>query len=307
MRKYNKSEKWRVKTDVSLHAIFNVIYKMCTLKRNDLFKKEAVIFPFRIRKWKYLLILLLVKFILEKENIKGVVFMYKILLIEDDPQLCELIQSNLERYGYGVELPVHFSKIEEEFTRINPDLVLLDINLPYYDGYYLCRSFRQKSTVPILMISARSQEMEQIMALELGADDFITKPFTFDMLHTKIKATLRRVYGEYSAKEENQNCVGSLCLDDKSLILEYEGSRVELSKNEYKLMKKLMEQHGTFVSREELIEEVWDAVTFVDDNTLTVNMTRIKQTLAELGLSQVIKSKRGVGYMLQNPARIEHG
>ncbi|WLR57244.1 response regulator transcription factor [Mesobacillus subterraneus] len=227
--------------------------------------------------------------------------MYKIMLIEDDAQLCELVKENLERYGYEVELPVHFSKIDEEFAQINPDLVLLDINLPYYDGYYLCRSFRQRSTVPILMISARSQEMEQIMVIELGADDFITKPFTFDMLHTKIKATLRRVYGEYSAKEEDQHCTGSLCLDKKTLMLEYEGSRAELSKNEYKLMKKLMENKGTFVSREELIEEVWDAVTFVDDNTLTVNMTRIKQTLAKLGLSQVIKSKRGVGYMLETP------
>jgi DNA-binding response OmpR family regulator len=233
--------------------------------------------------------------------------MYKIMLIEDDAQLCELVKENLERYGYDVELPVHFSKIEEEFAQINPDLVLLDINLPYYDGYYLCRSFRQKSNVPILMISARSQEIEQIMAIELGADDFITKPFTFDMLHTKIKATLRRVYGEYSAKEENKNCAGPLCLDEKTLMLVYEGSGAELSKNEYKLMKKLMENQGTFVSREELIEEVWDAVTFVDDNTLTVNMTRIKQTLAKLGLSQVIKSKRGVGYMLEIPAGIEHG
>lgn len=259
------------------------------------------------RSWKYLLIFSLLKIILETESVRGEMHMYKILLIEDDSQLCELIRENLERYGYQVELPVHFSKIEEEFTNINPDLVLLDINLPYYDGYYLCRSFRQKSTVPILMISARSQEMEQIMALELGADDFITKPFTFDMLHTKVKATLRRVYGEYSAKEENKNCVGSLCLDEKTLMLEYEGSGAELSKNEYKLMKKLLEHHDTFVSREDLIEEVWDAVTFVDDNTLTVNMTRIKQTLAELGLNQVIKSKRGVGYMLQDPARIEHG
>lgn len=232
--------------------------------------------------------------------------MYKIMLIEDDAQLCELVKENLERYGYEVELPVHFSKIDEEFVKINPNLVLLDINLPYYDGYYLCRSFRQKSNVPILMISARSQEMEQIMAIELGADDFITKPFTFDMLHTKIKATLRRVYGEYSAKEENQNCAGALCLDEKTLMLEYEGLRAELSKNEYKLMKKLMENQGTFVSREELIEEVWDAVTFVDDNTLTVNITRIKQTLAKLGLTQVIKSKRGVGYMLEIPVGIEH-
>jgi DNA-binding response OmpR family regulator len=227
--------------------------------------------------------------------------MYNIMLIEDDPQLCGLIKENLERYGYNVALPEHFTTIEEEFVKINPDLVLLDINLPYYDGYYLCRSFRQKSTVPILMISARSQEMDQIMAIELGADDFITKPFTFDMLQSKVKATIRRVYGEYAIKEEKNTCAGPLCLDEKTMSLEYKDMKVELSKNVFKLLKKLMENVNSFVSREELIEEVWDSVTFVDDNTLTVNMTRIKQTLSELGLKNLIKSKRGVGYMLQDP------
>ncbi|MBS8263973.1 DNA-binding response regulator [Mesobacillus boroniphilus] len=228
--------------------------------------------------------------------------MYKIMLIEDDPQLCGLIKENLERYGYNVALPSNFMNIEEEFLTIDPDLVLLDINLPYYDGYYLCRSFRQKSTIPILMISARSQEMDQIMAIELGADDFITKPFTFDMLQSKVKATIRRVYGEYAFKDEKNSCVGPLCLKEKTLSLEYMDTKVELSKNVFKLMKKLMENANSFISREELIEEVWDSVTFVDDNTLTVNMTRIKQTLSEMGLKDLIKSKRGVGYMLQYPA-----
>lgn len=227
--------------------------------------------------------------------------MYKVMLIEDDHELCGLIKENLERYGYEVILPEHFSNIEEEFLKVHPDLVLLDINLPYYDGYYLCRSFRKKSITPILMISARSQEMDQIMAIELGADDFITKPFTFDLLQSKIKATIRRVYGEYAVKEERSTCAGTLCLEDKTMNLEYKGLKVELSKNVFKLMKKLMENANTFVSREELIEEVWDSVTFVDDNTLTVNMTRIKQSLSDLGLKDLIKSKRGVGYMLQNP------
>ncbi|AGK54506.1 response regulator transcription factor [Bacillus sp. 1NLA3E] len=224
--------------------------------------------------------------------------MYKILLIEDDPQLCELIKENLEQYGYEVHLPDHFSNIEEKFAQVTPDLVLLDINLPYYDGYYLCRCFRKQSNVPILMMSARSHEMDQIMAIELGADDYITKPFTFEMLQSKLKATVRRVYGEYAVKETNTLCVGSLCIDAKSLTLTYGGNKVELSKNEYKLMKKLMEHNGEFVSREELIEEVWDSVTFIDDNTLTVNMTRIRHLLLELGGNHVVKSKRGVGYRL---------
>lgn len=222
--------------------------------------------------------------------------MYKLMLIEDDLQLSKLIQENLERYSYQVIQPESFSNIVEEFTTIKPDLVLLDINLPYYDGFFLCRSFRKLSNVPIIIISARSQEMDQIMAIEFGADDYITKPFTFELLQSKIKATIRRIYGEY-AKEMIKTCVGAICIDAKTLTLTSNEKKVELSKNEYKLLKKLMDNHGEFVSREELIEEVWDSVTFVDDNTLTVNISRIKHTFSDLGFKDVIKSKRGVGYM----------
>ncbi|CEG28660.1 response regulator transcription factor [Bacillus sp. B-jedd] len=230
--------------------------------------------------------------------------MYKILLIEDDPQLCQLMKESLERYEYKVHLPEHFSKIEETFVRIKPDLVLLDINLPYYDGYYLCRSFRKQSNVPILMISARSHEMDQIMAIELGADDYISKPFTFEMLQSKVKATIRRVYGEYASKDTSILSVGSLSLNANDMTLTYGLKKVELSKTEYKLMKKLMEHHGEFVSREELIEEVWDSITFVDDNTLTVNITRIRHLLSELGSMFSVKSKRGVGYRLSESVPI---
>ncbi|WP_044894291.1 response regulator transcription factor [Bacillus alveayuensis] len=223
--------------------------------------------------------------------------MYNLLLIEDDTQLSTLIKEYLECYGYVVHQPMNFSNIVEEFNSLKPDLVLLDINLPYYDGFFLCRSFRKDSHVPILVISARSQEMDQIMAIELGADDYITKPFTFELLHSKIKAALRRVYGEYAHKETIKTCVGPLCIDGNTLTLCCHEKKVELSKNEYKLLKKLMDNNGTFVSREELIEEVWDSVTFVDDNTLTVNISRIRNILSELGYSRVIKSKRGVGYI----------
>ncbi|MGM8216138.1 response regulator transcription factor [Bacillaceae bacterium W0354] len=224
------------------------------------------------------------------------------MLIEDDLQLSELIQENLERYGYEVYKPKNFISLVDEFINIKPDLVLLDINLPYYDGFFLSRSFRKKSNVPIIIISARNQELDQIMAIELGADDYITKPFTFELLHTKIKASIRRVYGEYSTLDDSINtCVGELCIDTKSLTLTYREKKVELSKNEYRLLKKLMDNHDNFVSREELIEEVWDTVTFVDDNTLTVNISRIKGILYKLGFDDIIKSKRGVGYMFYNP------
>jgi len=223
--------------------------------------------------------------------------MYKLMLIEDDTELSALIQENLERYGYTIVQPENFLTIEDEFTRIRPDLVLLDINLPYYDGYYLCRTFRNQSNVPILIISARNQELDQIMAIELGADDYITKPFTFEMLQSKVKAVTRRAYGEYATKVQNFTCAGDLCIDADTLVLTFHTKKINLSKNEYKLLKKLIDNKNSFVSREELIEEVWDSITFVEDNTLTVNITRIKHILFELGFDDVIKSKRGVGYM----------
>lgn len=227
---------------------------------------------------------------------------YKIMIIEDDLQLSKLIQENLEQFGYDVYKPKNFFNIVDEFINIKPDLVLLDINLPYYDGFFLSRSFRKQSNVPIIIISARNQELDQIMAIELGADDYITKPFTFELLQSKINATIRRVYGEYSTLDDSINtCIGELYIDGKTLTLMYQGKKVELSKNEYRLLKKLMDNHGNFVSREELIEEVWDSVTFVDDNTLTVNISRIKDILYGLGFDNIIKSKRGVGYMFYNP------
>ncbi|WP_096155566.1 MULTISPECIES: response regulator transcription factor [Bacillus] len=224
--------------------------------------------------------------------------MHKIMLIEDDVQLCELTCDQLQRYGYKVHVPNDFQNIVNEFTYIQPDLVLLDINLPYYDGYFLCRSIRQQSNVPIIIISARSSEMDQIMAIELGADDYVTKPFTFEILHSKVKASIRRVYGEYALKDTTQLCVHSLCVDSQTLVASYQGKSTDLSKNEYKLLRKFLEHHHAYVPREVLMEEVWDSQTFVDDNTLTVNMTRIKQKLAAIGLANVISSKRGVGYML---------
>ncbi|MGD6830580.1 response regulator transcription factor [Sutcliffiella halmapala] len=227
--------------------------------------------------------------------------MHRLMLIEDDGQLSELICAHLGRYEYEVHAPTDFRNIVDEFTKIQPDLVLLDINLPYYDGYFLCRSIRQQSNVPIIIISARSSEMDQIMAIELGADDYMTKPFTFEILHSKVKAAIRRAYGEYAGQDSSSVSVGSLSVDSHTLSLTFNDKKLELSKNEFKLLKKLMEQHHTYISRESLMEEVWDTVTFVDDNTLTVNMTRIKQKLASLGMPNVITSKRGVGYMLSVP------
>ncbi|CAG9621574.1 response regulator transcription factor [Sutcliffiella rhizosphaerae] len=224
--------------------------------------------------------------------------MKKILLIEDDKQLSMLVQDFLQKYGYDVNVPSDFQHIIEQYHSYQPELVLLDINLPYYDGYYLCRSIRQISNVPIIIISARNADMDQILAIELGADDYITKPFTFDILHSKIKATVRRVYGEYAEKDGMILEVGPLKINSQTMTIAYQGTKLELSKNEFLLLKKMVEQHNAYIPREVLMEEVWDTITFVDDNTLTVNITRIKKKLATLGLHDVISSKRGVGYRL---------
>lgn len=225
--------------------------------------------------------------------------MYKIMVIEDDIQLSSLIKENLQKYGYEVYEPKKLLEIEKEFKEMKPHLVLLDINLPYYDGYYLCRTFRKQSNVPIIIISARNNEIDQIMGLELGADDYITKPFTFQLLQMKVKTTLRRVYGEYAQNQSDLLTVGNLSLDGNTYTLLYQDKRIDLNKNEFKLLKKLMEHPNCYIRREDLIEEVWDSHHFIEDNTLTVNMTKLKQIFKKLGLENIIKSKRGVGYMLE--------
>lgn len=223
--------------------------------------------------------------------------MYKVMIIEDDVQLSSLIKENLKKYGYEVYEPDQLLHIEKEFFKIKPHLVLLDINLPYYDGYYLCRTFRKQSNVPIIIISARNEEADQIMGLELGADDYITKPFTFELLQTKVKSCLRRVYGEYANHQTQILTVGEFTLDENTYTLQYQEQTIDLTKNECKLLKKFMEHPNCYIRREDLIEEVWDSYHFIEDNTLTVNITRLKQIFNKLGFDDVIKSKRGVGYM----------
>lgn len=222
--------------------------------------------------------------------------MYKVMLIEDDMELTSLIKDYLEKYDYSVHEQTDFNSILEDFEKIQPDLVLLDINLPYYDGFYLCRAIRKKSTVPIIITSARSGEMDQVMAIELGADDYMTKPFTFDILLAKVKAAIRRTYGAYSVKNSILS-VGNLILYENSFKMCFKEKMVELSKNEYKLVKNFIENKDRIITREELFEQLWDDVSFVDDNTLTVNISRIKNKFLQLGINGIISTKRGVGYI----------
>lgn len=223
--------------------------------------------------------------------------MLKILIVEDDIKMRTLIKDSLDRYGYSVICAENFSAVQEIFEKEKPQLVLLDINLPYNDGFYYCRLFRRHSKVPIIIISARSGDMEQIMSMELGADDYVVKPFNIEVLVAKVRSVFRRVYGEYSNADNKSMEVCGITLDEKSFKIQYKSRVIELSKNEFKLIKKFLEKKDTVIPREELLTELWDEFSFVDDNTLTVNVTRVKSKLSELGIEDVIKTKRGLGYI----------
>lgn len=228
--------------------------------------------------------------------------MYKVFLVEDDEKLQKHIKEYIEKYGYEVFTVKDFKNIENEFQGLNPDIILLDINLPYYDGFYLCRFFRKKSKIPIIIISARTDEMEKVMGIELGADDYITKPFSLQFLLAKIKACVRRTYGEYITISETSNDINGLILDENNFKMIFSDREIELTKNEFKLIKEFYENRDKIITRERLLEILWDENVFVDDNTLTVNVTRVKNKLKEIGIENAIKTKRGVGYVFDSNA-----
>lgn len=221
--------------------------------------------------------------------------MEKICIIEDDFKLCELVKGYLEDKGYEVYIVEDFINIDDEISRETPKLILLDINLPYFDGYYVCRDIRSKSNIPIIIISARSGEKDQILAIDLGADDYVTKPFKLEILHSKIKAVLRRTYGEYAS---NNKYIEEkvLYLDEQDFTIHFKDREIELTKNEFKIIKKFLQNPGKIIKRGEFFQELWDEDTFIDENTLTVNITRIKNIFKSLGIKDIIRTKRGVGY-----------
>lgn len=225
--------------------------------------------------------------------------MYKIFVVEDDEKILKLMEDRLKRYGYDVVIVEDYSDIKGEFIKEEPHLVLLDINLPNYDGFFWCREIRSISKVPIIFISARFSDMDQVMAIENGGDDYIIKPFSFDLLLAKVKGVIRRTYGEYA---ENDSVdiyeVDGVYLHKSQNIVEWQDSKVELSKKEFALLHILMTNLGNIVSRETLLEELWDDMNFVDDNTLSVNIGRLRSRLEAIGIYDSIKTKRGQGYSM---------
>jgi two-component system, OmpR family, response regulator YxdJ len=229
-----------------------------------------------------------------------------ILIIEDDEQISRRLQSMLTKYGYEAHCANDFQKIIETFTEINPNLVLLDVNLPYFDGFYWCRQIRLISNCPILFISAREGKMDQVMALENGADDYITKPFDLEVVIAKIRSQLRRAFGEYAlSNTERLVNINGLVLYTDRFELVYQGQKVELSKKELILMEVLMNSAERVISRNHLLEKLWDEHTFVDENTLNVYITRMRKKLKDLGITGAIEPVRGAGYRLQKVWREE--
>ncbi|GED60182.1 response regulator transcription factor [Brevibacillus formosus] len=225
--------------------------------------------------------------------------MSTIMIVEDDPKINQLLQEQLEKYGFQTVNVVHFDRVMEVFTQSRPDLVLLDVNLPKFDGFYWCRQMRQESNCPILFISARESKMDQVMALENGADDYITKPFDYDVVLAKIRSQLRRAYGQYAPQEGERTVeVAGLKLFLERMELSMYDTKIELSKKEALLLEALMNQHPRVVSRERLLEKLWDE-QFVDENTLNVYITRVRGKLKDLGLEGAVETVRGSGYRLR--------
>jgi len=220
--------------------------------------------------------------------------MNKILIIEDDLKLKKYMQEYLNAYDYDTILLDDFENVLEDIQRIEPNLIILDINLPTFDGFYFLKIIRNKSEVPVIIVSARSEEGEQIRGMELGADDYITKPFSMGILLAKVNAVLRRINNNATTEDFN---IGDLTLVSDSMRLKFEENIVELSKNEYKILKLFMSNYGKVITREELLETLWDDTAFIDDNTLTVNITRVKKKLKDLEAKNSIVTKRGVGYV----------
>ncbi|MFD1705152.1 response regulator transcription factor [Siminovitchia sediminis] len=222
--------------------------------------------------------------------------MFKILLIEDDATLFNEIKERLTQWSYDVYGVSDFGRVIQEFASIQPDLVIIDIQLPKFDGFHWCRMIRSHSNVPILFLSSRDHPTDMVMSMQLGADGFIQKPFHFDVLIAKVQAILRRVYDYGTELTDIKNWNGAAVDFTKNTVSNEKGT-VELTKNEMFILKLLIEKKNTIVSRTELINSLWDDERFVSDNTLTVNVNRLRKSLEKIGLGQWIETKVGQGYM----------
>ena len=219
----------------------------------------------------------------------------KIYIVEDEEAIRMELITLLEKYGYSCESCSVFKNITGQILAAEPELILLDINLPFYDGYYVCRAIREKSEVPIIVVTSRDSEMDEIMSINLGADDFITKPYNTQILLARISAMLKRTHKE---KVNDFLQYQGLKLQLNSSTVIYKDQIIELSKNEMRILYTLLQHKESIVSRDQLMESLWQSNEFIDDNTLTVNVNRVRKKLEAAGLKDFIKTKRGQGYMI---------
>ena len=223
--------------------------------------------------------------------------MYKILIVEDDMMIAKTLSSHLEKWDYEVRYVKDFKNVMNDFLEFEPQLVLMDIILPLFNGFYWCTEIRKIAKTPIVFLSSASDNMNIVMAMNMGGDDFIEKPFDLNVVTAKVQAMLRRAYsfqGNLNVLEHQ-----GLLLNLNDGIVSYKEKKAELTKNEFKILQVLMEHAGKIVTREELMTALWESDAFVDDNTLTVNVTRLRRKLAELAAVEFIKSKKGIGYIIE--------
>ncbi len=217
-----------------------------------------------------------------------------VLIVEDDTVIAGLVAKELARWGYVPCRVEDFSDVMQAFYKCSPQLVLMDIALPYYNGYYWCTEIRKVSDVPIVFLSSRTEDMDIVMAMQMGGDDYLVKPFSMEVLIAKLQAVLRRSGGQ--AIQEPELCGARLSLAEGCLYTR-EG-KLELTKNELRILQLLLSHKGRVVSREEIMLRLWDSDSYVDDNTLTVNMNRLRRKLEPVGLSGCIVTRKGEGYQL---------
>mgnify|MGYP000902477633 FL=1 len=223
--------------------------------------------------------------------------MYKIVVVEDDLTIAKAISDHLGQWGYDTAHLTEFRDVADQVRRRDPHLVLLDIALPFHNGFHWCNEIRKFSKVPIMFISSASDNMNIVMAMNMGGDDFIAKPFDLHVLTAKVGALLRRTYsfqGQVHVLE-----LGGVVLNLNDATLAYRDRKIELTRNEFKMLQLLMENAGRVVSREEMMQRLWESDQFIDDNTLTVNITRLRRKLADIGLPNWIVTKKGLGYLVE--------
>lgn len=223
--------------------------------------------------------------------------MYRILIVEDDMDIAHAIKKHLEAWNLQARCVENFADVMTEFSAYNYHLVLMDITLPFFNGYYWCQEIRKISQIPVLFISSASDNMNIVMAIQMGGDDFVAKPFDLSVLTAKIQALLRRSY-DYTGQVSVLEHKGALLNNSGGGSFLSGSKKIELTKNEYRILQTLMENKGKIVSRERLMEKLWENDSFVDENTLSVNVNRLRKKLAQAGLSDFITTKVGMGYTI---------